>query len=89
MAQLSPKAVAERYGKATLTVYRWIYRGAIPATKIGGGWFIDEADLKDLPKKQPANHALDEYVQAIVSGAPELTQEQVSQLREALGRRSE
>lgn len=86
MAILSPKAVAERYGKSTLTIYRWIYRGAIPATKIGGNWFVDEADLEQKATQYPN---LDAYVSAIVAGAPELTQEQVSQLREALGRRAE
>jgi excisionase family DNA binding protein len=89
MAKLSPKAVAEKYGKSPLTIYRWIYRGVIPARKIGGNWFIDEAELDQVTNPATVTMTLENYVAAVVEAAPELTSDQLIQIREALGRRSE
>jgi excisionase family DNA binding protein len=81
--------VAEAADKArcsTFTIYRWISCDMLPATKVGKHWWIREDDLDELLNRAP--RGLEEYVKAIVDGAPQLTQDQVQQLRDALGRRN-
>lgn len=48
MKFLTPEAWVEKYFDASsrpaeTTVRRWMRIGAIPARKIGGAWYIDEA----------------------------------------------
>jgi excisionase family DNA binding protein len=56
---------AARYlGVSRRTVYRWVWDGKLPASKVGGLYFIDPQDLEDLLKKREAQPASEEKVEA-------------------------
>src|SRR5579862_2749858 len=38
--QLTPREAAERIGATTRSVQRWIARGNLPATRVGGRWRV-------------------------------------------------
>lgn len=68
------------------TIRRWITCGTLRATKPGRAILIQQEDLDTLLSRPAIG--LERYVQLIVNGAPKLTEEQITRLREALGRRS-
>lgn len=45
---LTLQEAADRLGVHYMTVYRWVRTGRLPATKVGAGWSVDEADLAAL-----------------------------------------
>lgn len=47
------KQVAARFNRCEMTVYRWIYKGILPAYKVIDGWLIKESDMLKLIKPAP------------------------------------
>lgn len=45
---LKAKEVAARAKVHRKTVWRWIWRGRLPAYRLPGGWRVDEADLVEF-----------------------------------------
>lgn len=86
MRLLKVKEAAAIVPCSTFTIYRWIGCDMLPAKKVGKAWFIREDDLVALLGRPPVGMTLEQYVHAVVDRAPELTPEQVTKLREALGR---
>ena len=44
---LDPDQVAELLGRSKAAVYGWLRNGTIPGYKLGSGWVIVAADLKE------------------------------------------
>jgi len=44
---LDPDQVADLLGKSKAAVYGWLRTGTIPGYKLGSGWVIVAADLKE------------------------------------------
>lgn len=45
---ISLRAAAEQLGLHYMTVYRYVRTGRLSATKVGGQWFVDPADIEAL-----------------------------------------
>jgi len=57
---------AARYlGVSRRTVYRWVWDGKLPASKVGGLYFIDPHDLHDLLKQREDKPAPEDKIEAI------------------------
>lgn len=48
MATVSLQEAADQLGVHYMTVYRYVRHGRLPATKVGGTWEVDTADLEGL-----------------------------------------
>lgn len=79
---LSPREVQEALGLACIkTVHRLIWRGELPAKKVGRIWRVRREDLDAyLAGRDSADAHLDEYVDAVVARAKKLTDEQYAKL---------
>lgn len=54
---LTLQAAAERLGVHYMTVYRYVRLGLLPATKEGGSWRVDLADLKSFKLPTPGRRS--------------------------------